>query len=282
MRRQTWLNLIALAVVALLAMIVWLVPDETAPAEVVKLTTLQPQQIDSITIKNRNGELQLQRGADGWRMLAPYAIDANTMRIEQLLNIANTDSLQQFPAPLDRLAEFGLEHPQASIQLQHYLIQAGNTNPINHQRYLRIDNTIHMIKDRFPHLLMAPASEFVALELIPTGQQLEAISAPDWGISKGENGELELKPTEDGLSMDALNQKITQWQHAQALGVIPLHKAEPIGELKLMLKGQAEPLQYKLIESDGETLLWRPKLGLAYRMPTGTTLMLPPTSAETP
>lgn len=282
MRRQTWLNLIALAVVALLATAVWLVPDDTAPAEGAKLTALQPQQIASIKITNRRGELQLQREAGGWRMLAPYAIDANTMRIEQLLNIANADSLQQFPAPLDRLAEFGLEQPQASIQLEHYLIQVGSTNPINHQRYLRIDDTIHMIKDRFPHLLMAPASEFIALELIPAGQQLEAINTPDWGISKEENGNLELHPTEDDISMDALNHKVTQWQHAQATGVVSMQTAEPIGELELIIKGQAEPLHYKLVESDGETLLWRPTIGLAYRMPTGTTLMLPPTNTEAP
>jgi hypothetical protein len=281
MRRQSWLNLLLLAVVVLLALAVWLSPDGTSPQEIPKLTALQPHHIDSIKISNRRGEIELQRNGDSWQMTKPYTLPANSQRIGQLLNITTANNLQNFPAPEERLAEFGLEQPQATIQLNQYSIQMGTTNPISRQRYLRIGDTIHLIKDRFPHHLMASPAEFVALEIVPPGHQLEAINAPDWSISKGEHGNLRLKPPQDGLSMDDLNRKISQWQHAQATSVITLQQAESIGELKLIFKGDTEPLDFKLVKNQEETLLWNPKLGLAYRLPIAT-LLTPPAPMETP
>ncbi len=282
MRRQTWLNLLSLAVVVVLSVAVWLTPDETRPTARLALTPLQPQQINSIKISNSHGEIELQRNADGWQITGPHMLPANSPRIEQLLNIAGAESLQHFPAPPDKLAEFGLQQPQATIQLGPYRILMGGTNPITHQRYLRIDDTIHLIKDRFPHHLMASPAEFVALEILPPGRQLEAIRTPDWSISKGQHGKLQLEPPQEGLSMDDLNRKITQWQHAQATTVIPLLQAEPIGELALITKDSAEPLLFKLVKREEEILLWRPKLGLAYRLPAATNLLTPPASGETP
>jgi uncharacterized protein (DUF2249 family) len=158
----------------------------------------------------------------------------------------------------------------------------GNTNPVSHQRYLLIGNTIHLIKDRFPHHLLASATEFAALEIVPAGRQLEAITTPDWSISRGEHGNLRLEPSQDGLSMDDLNRKVELWQHALATSVIPLQQAESHGEIQLITKDDPEPLHFKLVTIEGETLLWRPKPGLAYRLPTATTLLSPPVGMETP
>ncbi len=282
MRRQPWLNLILLAVVTLLALAVWLTPDETAPTDSLKLTLMQPQQIDSIEIINRSGKVELQRTQNGWQMSAPYTITANAVRIEQLLQIATAESLQRFPSPTEQLAEFGLAEPQAIIKLGQQSIQMGNTNPVSHQRYLRSGDTIHLIKDRFPHHLMAAATEFIALELVPPNSQLEAIHTPDWSISKGEKGKLQLEPAQTKLSMDDLNRKITQWQQAQASSITALQQAEPIGEIKLILKDRSAPLSFKLVKSAAQTLLWRPELGLAYHLPTATALLTPPASSETP
>jgi hypothetical protein len=282
MKRQSWLNLLLLAVVVLLALAVWLTPNGTVSTERPKLTTLQPHHIDSIKISNRRGEMELQRNGDSWQITKPYTLHANSPRIGQLLNIATAESQRHFPAPEKRLAQFGLEQPQAVIQLNQHLIQVGSTNPISHLRYLRIGDTIHLIKDRFPHHLMASPVEFAALELLPPGDQLVAITTPDWSISVGKNGKLLLDPPQADLSMDDLNHKITQWQHAQATNVTPLQQADPIGELELITKGGTEPLHFKLVMREGATLLWRPEPGIAYHLPAATTLLTPPAARENP
>ena len=161
MTRQTRLNLGLALLVAALALIAWLdqrTPTETPPP----ITELDPQQVQRIRLERLGRpEIILQRQGAGWRMTAPQNLPADKTQVEALLAIATAYSLERFSTPPERLAQFGLAPPRAVLELDRIRIEVGDTQPVSHQRYLRIGDRIHLINDRFPHLLEAPPERYL-------------------------------------------------------------------------------------------------------------------------
>jgi hypothetical protein len=276
MKKQLFINLGLAAVVLLLVLVVWQTPDPSTAPKRTGITTLKAAEIKSIRIRNSSGEFLLQRQASGWHMSHPYKVAANDFLVDRLLEIADADSLQRFPAPAEGLAEFGLEPPQAILELDSTRIQMGSTNPINHHRYLRIGDNVHLIQDRFPHHLLAAAAAFVDLRPIPPGGLISAIHAPDWRLSKTKDGGLQLNPSTEELSSDDLQRKLQQWQQAYATRVSPLTEEVTGPLLELELTEGEHPLRFLIVEENDRILLLRQDLGLAYRLPAGTDLLDPP------
>jgi hypothetical protein len=215
-------------------------------------------------------------------MSRPYEVAANEFLVARLLQIVDADSLESFPAPTEGLAEYGLDAPQATLELNTTSIQMGSTNPINHHRYLRIGDRIHLIQDRFPHHLLAAASAFVDLRLVPPGETLTAIRTPDWQLSKTETGGLQLNPAAEGLSTDDLQRKLQHWQQAYGTRVLPLTRETAGAVLELTLAEKETPLHFLIVEENDRILLLRQDLGLAYRLPAGTDLLDSPAPQEAP
>ncbi len=280
MKRQGWINLGLLGVVALLAALVWLAPEESAAPEFPALTPLQPEQVQTIRIRNKHGEFELTRKGDDWVMTRPYQIAANSVRIEQLLPLVSAFSLEQFPAPEERLREFGLAEPQAVLWLNELAIQMGSTNPIHHRRYLRTGDTIHLITDRFPHHLLSAAEGFIALEPLPPGAALRSIQTPEWQLTKEEDGRLILDPPNPGLSMDDLNRKFDQWRRARATSVKIRAATGSDRPVELTLDNRDTPLQFRVTQRGDYSLLINPELNLAYILPKGSDLLIPPGPKE--
>ncbi len=280
MKRPLLINLALLAVVTVLGLTVWLIPEEQ-PAEPPPLTALDPSGIQRVRLQNRHGELELRKGDAGWEMTAPYRVAANAPRIELLLGIADAKSLARFPLPGDRLAEFGLNPPLATLELDQTRIEVGGTEPLQHRRYLRIGDTLHLIADRFPQHLLAAPEEFVAPELLSAGSKPSAIRTPDWTLTQGQDGKLALEPPQPDLSMDDLNRKFDQWRSARAVAVLPAPSGKGDGEIELRLS-DAPPLRFRIVKRGEGLLLVRSDLGLAYRLPDGSDLLDPPAPDTTP
>ncbi len=279
-KRQLWINLGLFGLVLLLAALVWLTPEESATPEHIALTQLQPEQIHTIRIRNRHGEFELTRQGDGWAMTRPYQTIANGVRIGQLLPMVSTPSIKQFPAPQERLQEFGLKEPQAVLWLNDLQIQMGGTNPIHHRRYLRIGDTIHLIADRFPHHLLSTAEGFIALELLPPGTTLQAIQTPEWKLTKEQDGRLILDPPNPSLSMDDLNRKFDQWRRARATSVKVQAATESATPVEITLDSQETPVRFQITQRGSYTLLINPELNLAYILPKGLDLLPAPGPKE--
>lgn len=168
MTRQTRFNLGLGLLVAALALIVWL-DQRTLTQAPPPITELDPRQVQRIRLARQGVEIILQRTPGGWQMAAPQAAPANPAQVEALLAIATAYSLERFPTPPE-LAQFGLAPPSAVVELDRTRIEVGGTQPVSHQRYLRIGDQIHLINDRFPHLLQASAERYI----LPPAQSPEA------------------------------------------------------------------------------------------------------------
>ena len=149
MDRRLRLNLILLAIAGLLGLIVM----RSLPPELPPLTPLDPDRIEQIEISDLSGrEIRLHKQAGGW--LSGQAT-ADRQRVEQLLRLSRTPSLQRFPVPED-LTPFGLDPAPIRLRFDGLSMAFGATDPVNGWRYVRIGTEIHLIADGFYHHLTAP------------------------------------------------------------------------------------------------------------------------------
>ncbi len=149
MERRLRLNLILLAVVALLGIWVW----QAQPPGFPPLTSIDPAQVERIAISDLSGrQINLQRREGIWFSGSSLA---KAERVRQLLGICQTPSLERFDAP-DDLTPFGLTPAPILLRLDGVQLSIGATDPLNGWRYVQIGAQIHLIADGFYHHLTAP------------------------------------------------------------------------------------------------------------------------------
>ncbi|MEJ2455538.1 MAG: hypothetical protein P8103_15465 [Candidatus Thiodiazotropha sp.] len=149
MDRRLRLNLILLAAAGLLGLVIWL----SHPIGLPLLTGLDPARIERIEIGDLSGrQIQLSKTATGWRS---GQAKADGQRVEQLLGICVTPSLERFPAPAD-LTPFGLDPAPIRLKLDDLTLDFGTTDPLNGWRYVLVGKEVHLIADGFYHHLTAP------------------------------------------------------------------------------------------------------------------------------
>ena len=99
MNKRNVLNLaLTLALAGLVAIAVY-EPATELPEQTVLLTPLTPTDIHKIVIEQTNQPSTLLTKTNGqWLMSKPYNNQANTLRINKLLDLANTKSHAQYSA----------------------------------------------------------------------------------------------------------------------------------------------------------------------------------------
>jgi hypothetical protein len=148
------INLLLLAVVALLGLLVWL----SQPSPLPPLTQLDPQQITRIRISNLQGrETSLLQQENLWMS---DNRPADQPRVRQLLKICQTPSLQRFTAP-DDLTPYDLAPAPIVMTLNDSTLSFGNIDPVNGWRYVLHQGEVHLIADGFYHHLVAPTEAWL-------------------------------------------------------------------------------------------------------------------------
>ncbi|PLY16065.1 MAG: hypothetical protein C0631_04940 [Sedimenticola sp.] len=264
--------LLLLALAISLGLAVWLSPEKLEQPTTQPLTGLSPDQVTHIRISNNNGPaFTLERDGDTWQMTQPYRIEANTPRIDILLDFVATPSFERFPAPRERLAEFGLDKPKAVMQFNSSELIFGGTHPYNYRRYVQIGETIHLTNDNFPHHFLAKAEDFVSHSLLPKEQSILSIRTADWQMEKS-NGRWLLMPEVPGISADDLVRKAGDWEKTWVSDVINGSGLTVEQQIEIWLKGSDQPILFGLVRRDQSLLLVRQDNLLAYQLPGDTDL----------
>ncbi|MBK1643639.1 hypothetical protein CKO25_02985 [Thiocapsa imhoffii] len=160
------LNVLLLGVVAMLG---WTIHQELErprrPPTLID-TASGPPLLVEIT---RAGEptIRLERQDVGWRLRAPWDLDADTERVQALLAIREAHLLRSLPADAVVLSELGLDPANLRLRLDTTEVAFGGLDPIAQWRYLRNDDLVHLIEDQFQHRLIAPPIDFVARTVAP-------------------------------------------------------------------------------------------------------------------
>ncbi len=269
MGKRILLNIGLLLIVTLLGVVAWLEPGKTPPAPAQRLTTLQPSAINSIRIQQADTPpIELHRTQDGWRLVAPFTVAANPFRVDGILEIAQAQSLSAFPANEQELPRYGLSPPRLQLELNDQSIAFGDQNSLEQRRYVRLADTIHLIRDNNYYHVAGDATTLVALNPLPPDAEITALQLPKITLHHAE-GRWQVEPP-DALTPDQINDLLEEWRHAQAIQV-ERHSGDTMGtDITLSIAGANEPIHFVVVDQPDDLLLVRPDLGLAWRLPAAS------------
>jgi hypothetical protein len=119
----------------------------------------------------REGEptMKLGQSLQGWRLEAPMQMDADQDRVDSLIAILNTPVHRSIPQAAADLDQLGLASPRIRLRLNTLELAFGGIDPVGHFRYVASEGLVHLIDDRFHHLLIAPPLDYVSRQLLPRG-----------------------------------------------------------------------------------------------------------------
>ena len=264
MGKRMLLNIWLAVALLILVWVVWQEPGHVPKPATVKLTDLSPAVIDRLIITNNNETVTLTKQDGSWRLSQPVEIAANGVRVDDLLEVAQAESLSRFPAAGRDLSEYGLAKPAVRLRLNDTEILFGGVTPVGKQRYVKLGDTIHLIADRYMFELTGDAAAWVSRDLVPPGAQIVALQVPDGKLTRNDKGEWLETPADKGGSSDAAQALVDEWRDAQALRVTPYEKHAALGEVVIGLAGQAQPLRYQIIARQPELILARPEIGMQF------------------
>lgn len=164
MRRRTRTHLFLLAVAALLGAAVWaqLRYERTLAPE--PLTAIDPAAVRTLAVAcDGCTPRRFEKVGAQWRMLAPYAKEADADAVGKLLAIAVAPIRYRHAAGELDPKKLGLDPPLATLELDGTLLKFGSTDAIHGDRYVEAGGRVALVPDRFSaRLFAAPENELAS------------------------------------------------------------------------------------------------------------------------
>lgn len=166
--RRWRLNVALALLAAVLAIVVSHTRDRDAARS--RLTELVAAEVSRIEVARQDeAPVRLQRDQKGWQLREPVAMAADPKPIEQLLLLTGAEVRQSFPAAALDLGAIGLDPAAVRVRLDDRELAFGDLGPIGEMRYVQVGELVHLIQDRYSHLLQKPALAFADKVLLPPG-----------------------------------------------------------------------------------------------------------------
>lgn len=230
------------------------------------LTTLQTGDIQHIAVKHAGSpDIRLEKRQDAWWLVAPVETRAEDIEVGALLDLASRASQRRYPAAEMDLAELGLSKPDWVIQLNEQRIEFGGLDPIESRRYVKVDDTVHLIEDPPSAALDADYHDLVAKRLLPAEARISRIQLPGLLLTRGDNEGWQVTPGSSDQGADAAQQLVDAWQRAQAMWITPLDKKRPTRGSVSIQAGDTK-LRFDILDRKDQLVLSRPELGVQFTL----------------
>ena len=212
---MSWKTLTVLAVLAaclggfLVVDSYWLTPKREKTASVKgRLWTIEPKDVEALTIKRKADTVKLKRAGDGWEMLEPVKTRANSGAVNEVVTgLATARVDREIDPNPSKPGDFGLEPPEALVTLEvkgqaaPLTLAVGGKNPTGVWVYAREGSkpAVVVIGDSVSRDVTRPVAEFrdrvlfafdrrnvsaVDLDLDGSKMTLEAEEGGKWRIAK--------------------------------------------------------------------------------------------------
>ena len=263
---RLWLNLALLLLLGILLLVVVYEPGREVEPPPTTLTQLTPETVNHVHLKRITGkDVELVKESDGqWWMHNPYHLPANEFRVQSLLHLSQAQSLSSHALNELQPATYGLDKPRVIVTFNRTeQIKFGDTEPLQQRRYVQAGDQLHTIVDTFYYQAAASPTIYLNYSLLPPAVNIVKLVLPGLQLSI-EEGQWQRTPQHPELSADASIELINNWQHAQALELRPTEVKDGKADIEVYIKGQAEPIRFKLLQTEDEVSLIRLGMGLQY------------------
>lgn len=274
MTTRNFLNLgLALALAVLIALVIY-DPGKEPPVSKTFLTPLKPADIQKLVIEQtKRGDTTepkvliktvLTKKNDQWQMIIPYNNLANTLRINKLLKLSHATSHAQYSATEINLKQLKLSSPDLTVSLNDTKLFFGTTDALKGYRYIQIKNTVHLITDRFSHLVRGQATTLLNPALLPKNFVITRLVLPELTLQANEMG-WKASPNNKSFSADQLQQLIDEWRFARALRVSKITTTtDDKGPSIVVYNDKNQRFSFNLTHTKDEIILSRTDIGLRY------------------
>jgi uncharacterized protein DUF4340 len=233
------------------------------------ITGVAPEQVGSLVVERISRDpLRFSKRDGHWFLTAEdRELPAADFQVRALLRLLEATASRHYPAGSLDLASLGLQPPRARIIMDDADIRFGNTEALDEQRYVQVADTVYLIDDQYQHLIDGDWPNFVSRQLLEGRGAITRLELPGMTLTYGEDGHWRLDPAREGVSADALQTFIENWQNATAL-LTRRYTGGAAGEaVTVQTRGSDEPLVLYLVSREPDLVLARPDWGIQYQIP---------------
>lgn len=241
--RKLWQENFILFIIFILLLAFWFYKIPEKPVIAIDKEKIVAIQIDF----PEKASVILNKQSNTWIIKEPIVIEAEQERIIYLLNLLTSISHWKQSIDVIDLSAFGLDPPQASLQLNQHKIIFGKLYPEQNMRYIQIEKYLYLVAEQYFPLLESAVPNFTSRNLIPSYKTIKDIHfSLEWS------------------NMDA--EKIKEnWQISKALWL-----SQGILDKGIMVElvlSDDTILKYQVLVNAYETLVYNPATQLIYHFP---------------
>ena len=227
-----------------------------------RITSLKATDINSITIRTADSGIKLSKIQGRWHIDEPLNWYANNIAVERIIDIVNARTDSKLPSDEIDLSALGLQFPKAILILNNQQIAFGGTNKIGERRYLQIDNTVYLLKDRYLPFITQGINGLLDRRLLPGALVLKSLDLSDQSIFKRQDNSWSSDNT--GLTSIQAGQIISNWQTLEA-SRIQQYRRDLVPKQKITAKlDQQYAIEFHVLSITPQLVIARPDLGLEY------------------
>lgn len=106
-------------------------------------------------------EIMMEASGSDWLMTQPVQAKVSTQSLQQLTTLLSEPIQAEYSTEGKVLSEFGLEEGAIRVRFNEVEYVLGNLNPINHYRYVLLDQRILLVNEVVYELLSRGISGFI-------------------------------------------------------------------------------------------------------------------------
>ena len=236
---------------------------KSASAPENRITSLKPQDIDSVIIQIADNNLALRRSGNQWIFEKPIQWPANNITLERLISIVTSESNTRLPANEIDLATLGLQSPKAILTLNSTRVLFGATNNIGERRYILIGSMVYLLPDLHLHFITQGITGLIDRRLLPRSISLKSLKLAELSLSKSSDGTWQ-DDTREEAGVDRINALANNWQTLDAGNIKIYDRSKLPGEKIVAGLQDGSKIDFFLMSIKPELVIARPDLGVQY------------------
>jgi len=260
------LNLVLFIVVVALILVVVFKPGKE-DEDMRRLSSLDKNLVTELTIERTgNPKIQFKKVENQWKMISPYNLKANSIKLESLLDLLDYEYKARYDmAELDS-KQYGLDIPRTTITFNNTnKFEFGTTEPINKYRYIRHQGGLYLTDDYYYHRVLGNASSFLDHALLDNEVNITKIEIPGLSLTM-KDGKWLAQPKPEKFSNDQANELIEHWKHSHAIEMLAYPPVKGTGQVRLYIDKKESPLRFDIFSFNDEFYLGRADLKIAYKL----------------